>query len=110
MLITLVLAWAYAEFGTTPAAGWLLYGIKPVMMAIILKAVWELARKAFKHRLGLLIGALAAGLYFWGYNELLLMALGGFAALVFLPRPKTQADTPPNGAWLLPALSVPAVL
>lgn len=110
MLITLVLAWAYAEFGTTPAAGWLLYGIKPVMMAIILKAVWELARKAFKHRLGLLIGALAAGLYFWGYNELLLMALGGFAALIFLPRPKTQADTPPNGAWLLPALSVPAVL
>ncbi|GAB4498034.1 MAG: chromate efflux transporter [Anaerolineales bacterium] len=110
MLITLALAWVYVELGTIPAAGWLLYGIKPMMMAIILKAIWELARKAFKNRVGLLIGALAAGLYFWGYNELLLMACGGIAALFLLPRPQAQTDSRPNGAWLLPALSVPAVL
>ena len=48
MLIVLALSWAYVQFGSTPQAGWLLYGIKPVMIAIILQALWELGRKAIK--------------------------------------------------------------
>src|SRR5512144_1480332 len=32
MLIVLALAWLYVRFGTTPQAGWLLYGIKPVVI------------------------------------------------------------------------------
>src|SRR5574342_783528 len=41
-LIVLALAWLYVRFGTTPQAGWLLYGIKPVVIAIIVQALWTL--------------------------------------------------------------------
>jgi len=44
MLIVMILAALYVEYGTTPAAEWLLYGIKPVIVAVILQAVWGLAR------------------------------------------------------------------
>jgi len=33
MLIVLALAWAYVRFGSAPLAGWLLYGVKPVVTA-----------------------------------------------------------------------------
>src|SRR6185503_9270153 len=38
-LITLVLAWAYVRFGARPEATWLLYGVKPVVIAIVVQAV-----------------------------------------------------------------------
>ena len=38
-LLVLGIAALYAEYGTTPAAQWLLYGIQPVVIAIILQAV-----------------------------------------------------------------------
>ncbi|HEX9675351.1 MAG TPA: chromate transporter, partial [Anaerolineales bacterium] len=48
MLIVLAMAWAYVRFGAAPQAGWLLYGIKPVVIAIILQALWSLGRAALK--------------------------------------------------------------
>src|SRR5919106_468613 len=49
MLIVLGLAWLYVGFGTTPQAGGLLYGIKPVVIAIIIQALWTLGSKALKN-------------------------------------------------------------
>ncbi len=40
MLIVLVLAWAYVIYGSLPQVGWLFYGIKPVVVAIIAQALW----------------------------------------------------------------------
>jgi len=51
VLIVLALAWAYVRLGATPQAGWLLYGVKPVVIAIILQALWALGKKALKDRL-----------------------------------------------------------
>src|SRR5215208_2711869 len=56
MLIVLGLAWLYVRFGTTPEAEWLLYGIKPVVIAIITQALWTLSSKALKNRLLALFG------------------------------------------------------
>jgi len=47
-LATLALVWAYVRFGSLPHAQGLLYGIKPVMVAIIVQAVWNLGRTAFR--------------------------------------------------------------
>jgi chromate transporter len=44
MAIVLALAWAYVSFGSAPQVAWLLYGIKPVVIAIIVQAVVGLAR------------------------------------------------------------------
>ncbi len=57
-LATLTLAWAYVHFGGLPQVQGLLYGAKPVMVAIILQAIWKLGRTAFR-RWPLALGGLA---------------------------------------------------
>jgi chromate transporter len=82
MLIVLALAWAYARYGAAPEAGWLLYGVKPVVIAVVVQALWELGRKAVKGPLTAAIGAAAVGLYFLGVNEIALIFGGGLIAVL----------------------------
>ena len=82
-LIVLVLAVLYVEYGTTPAAEWLLYGIKPVVIAIIAQAMWGLLRTAVKGRLLAVIGAAVFALYLLGFNEIALL-FGGGAIYMFV--------------------------
>ena len=56
MVIVTGFAWAYVRFENLPRITWLLYGIKPVVMAIIVQALWQLGRAAVKSRF---LGALA---------------------------------------------------
>lgn len=82
MLSVLALAWAYVRLGATPQAGWILYGVKPVIIAVVAQALWVLGRKAVVDGL---TGAVAVGvlaLYFLGWNELLLLAVGGAAVML----------------------------
>lgn len=81
-LIVLALAIIYKEYGTTPTAEWLLYGIKPVIIAVVLQAVWGLSRKAIKNRVLVVMGLAAFGLYLLGFNELLLMFSGGLITML----------------------------
>lgn len=83
VLIVLVLSWVYVHYGTTPQATWLLYGIKPVMIAIIAQALWELGRKVLRNKIVIIIGVGVIGLYFWGLNEVLLIFLGGLILMLF---------------------------
>ena len=82
-LIVLALAVLYVEYGTTPAAEWLLYGIKPVVIAIIAQAMWGLLRTAVKGRLLAVIGAAVFALYLLGFNEIALL-FGGGAIYMFV--------------------------
>ena len=50
-LIVLACAWAYTRYGTLPAAEGLLRGVKPVIIAIVLQALWGLGRTATRTRL-----------------------------------------------------------
>lgn len=47
-LMTGAMAWAYLTYGSLPQIGGVLYGIKPVVIAIVLQALWGLAPKALK--------------------------------------------------------------
>ncbi|MEA2488716.1 MAG: chromate transporter [Acidobacteriota bacterium] len=80
-LIVLAFAWAYVTWGQTPAAEWLLYGIKPVIIAVVLEAIFGLFRTAAKTVPLALLGAAACALYLMGVNELAI--LFGAGALVF---------------------------
>jgi len=104
MLIVLVLAMIYVQYGTTPAAVWLLYGIKPVIIAVIVQAIWGLVRRAARTRLLVVIGLAAFGLYLAGVNELILLFGGGAVVLALrgLSREKNQA-----GPGLLASLGLP---
>ena len=78
MLIVLGLAWLYVQYGAYPQVEWLLYGIKPVVIAIVLQALWSLGRKAIKDKLSgfLVVGVVI--LYWLGVNEIGLLFGGGF--------------------------------
>ncbi len=77
MLIVLALAWAYVTFGTAPQAAWLLYGIKPVVIAIIAQALWGLARVALRGALPIVWAALLLALYLLNVNIFMLLLGGG---------------------------------
>jgi len=73
MLIVLALAWAYVSFGTMAQAGWLFYGIKPIIIAIILQALWKLGRTAVKNRFLGALAIISLILNFLGINILVLL-------------------------------------
>ncbi len=79
MCIVTALAWAYVAYGSLPAVGGLLDGVKPVMIAIVAKALWDLGRKAVKNRLAAAVGAAVLALTFLHINEIALLGLGGAA-------------------------------
>ncbi len=103
MLIVLALAWAYVRFGTAAQAGWLFYGIKPVIIAIVLQALWVLGRKAVKNVPTAAVGLAVFGLYLLGVNVLVLLAAGG-AVLVFVEGLRRIRKAPPAAVWLPLAL------
>lgn len=80
MVIVLVLAWLYVELGTTPAAENLLYGIAPVVVAIIAHALWKLGKTAAKDLPLTALGAAVFVSYLLGVNELLLLGVAAILA------------------------------
>jgi chromate transporter len=74
--IVLALAWAYVAFGQTPTGEALLYGIKPVVVAVIGSALIAFGRTALSGPLRIAVAAAAAALWAAGINELVLLAAG----------------------------------
>jgi chromate transporter len=107
-LISGVLGWAYLRFGSVPAAAWLLYGVKPVILAVVVQAIWRLLPKAARTWQLRALGVLAAGLTALGANELLVL-LGAGVVAVALAR-ALDARRSGGGALhqLMPALPIAA--
>lgn len=82
-----VLAWVYVEFGSTPAVTWVLYGVKPVVIAIVVQAIWGLGRVVVRRWQTALLAAGVIVLGLLGVNELLLL-FGGGAVGAVLQRPR----------------------
>jgi chromate transporter len=104
-VMVLALAWAYVRYGSLPAAEWLLYGIKPVIIAVVGQALWGLARTALKGPLLVALGAGALALYLLGANEIAI--LFGGALLVFAVEMARRAGRRPPGAATLSLAGLP---
>ena len=74
--IVLGLAVLYDRYGTTPVATDLLYGVTPVVVAIIAHALVLLGRTAIKNVGLAIVGLAALAGYLAGLHPLLLLALG----------------------------------
>jgi chromate transporter len=113
MLIVLLLAWAYVRYGAMPQAKWLLYGIKPVVISIIIQALWNLGRKAVKGPLTATAAVIVLILYFIGANEIALLFIGGLtvmlAANIHRLRKRILGAflVPLGGAGVLSQVSIP---
>jgi chromate transporter len=47
-LMVAAIAWAYLRYGSLPQATAVLYGIKPIVIALVLQALWNLGRAAVR--------------------------------------------------------------
>ena len=81
-ILILFCAIAYQHFGATPQGEWLLYGVKPVAIAIIAQALWKLGKKAIKGKFGIGLALVNVVLSLLGLHELLLLVISGILALI----------------------------
>jgi len=97
--ITLGFAWAYVRYQTLPQTSALLFGVKPVVIAIILSAVVRLSRTAVKTPWLALLGLVVLVLGLRGVNEIVLLLGGGAAGILwFMVR---RGPLRPSGLGLL---------
>ena len=73
MVMVMAFAWAYVQYGNLPQIGWLLYGIKPVVIAIVLQALLGLGRTAVKNKFLAAMAVVDIILDFLGVNALVLL-------------------------------------
>ena len=106
-LLTLGFAALYVHFGRLPAAQGFLLGLKPVVLAIVAQAVWNLGRTALKTWPSAILGVAVLAASLLGIQEaLLILGAGAISLLLARPRLGTAAL---GIAWLpsLPALALP---
>jgi chromate transporter len=88
------IAWMYVRFGKLPAIAGALYGVKPVVIAVILQALWGLGWAAVKNTYLGIVGAFSVVLVFFGFHPLLLLFVAGLTAC--LPALKSRRLTLPS--------------
>lgn len=71
------LAWAYVRFGSLPQVAGLLYGVKPIVIALIVQAVFKLAKTAVKSTWIAVVGVFAALGTVLGVDQVAVLAGGG---------------------------------
>ena len=102
--ITALFAWVYVEFGSLPAAEPVLLGVRPVVLIVIVGALWKLGRKAITDWR---LGAIAVGvivLLTLGMGEVPALLVGGLVGMLCLWLPRVV----PASAILLWVLAEPA--
>ncbi len=75
--IVMAIAWMYVRYGTMPQAVGLLYGIKPVIIAVVLQALWGLGRTAIKSRLLAAIAIVSFIAALFDVNDMIVLIGGG---------------------------------
>jgi chromate transporter len=71
------LAWAYVRFRSLPQVSGVLYGVKPIVIALIVQAVFKLGKSAVKSTWLVVVGALAVLATALGVDQLAVLAGGG---------------------------------
>ena len=90
MLATGALAWAYVRFGQLPATSWLLWGIKPVILAIVVRALWGLAPTAARSWPLRAVGCASVVAAAVGVNELAILAGAGVLVVALQRKPAAE--------------------
>jgi chromate transporter len=105
-LFVTLLAWTYARYGASPKLIAALYGVKPVVITIIVQAIFKLGRTAVKSVWFGVLGTIAIVCAVLGVNELMVLLMGGLIAGA-----AKWANSAPRSSsplfWSVPALSLP---
>ena len=103
-LIVTAIAWGYVRFGALPAVEGVLYGVKPVVIAVVAHALWKLARPAVKSWSLALLGAAAVAATLLGAGQVPVLAGAGvLAALAWRLTAGRRPSPPPASVLAGPA-------
>ena len=120
--IVMAIAWMYVRYGAMPQAVGLLYGIKPVIIAVVLQALWGLGRTAIKSRLLAAIAIVSFIAALFDVNDMIVLIGGGVvmmairavedrdaarATLAALPTVATRASAVKPAAIAAAVVAVP---
>ena len=83
MVMVGTLAALYVRFGSLPEVTGVLYGVKPVVIAVVLQALWGLGRASIKSWVLAAVGIAAAGATIIGASQLLVLASAGLAVMTY---------------------------
>ncbi|HRI55068.1 MAG TPA: chromate transporter, partial [Pseudomonadota bacterium] len=108
MGIVMLLGWAYVRYGALPVVSGLLWGIKPVIIAIVAQALWGFSRAAIKSVPLALVGAAALTASLLGVAELPILL--GASLLMLLGRGVQEARAGKSPSVLPLALSLQTVV
>ncbi len=75
-----LIAWAYMRYGALPAVVGVLDGVKPVVIAIVAQALWQLGRTAIKSTWLAVVSVVAMAAVAGGVHELLVLLAAGFVS------------------------------
>lgn len=81
VFITGIFAWLYQKYGQLPEVQPFIYGIKPAIIAVIIGAVFPLAKKSVKSTLLAVVGIAVLMLSLFGISEIYLMFGAGLLAV-----------------------------
>jgi chromate transporter len=107
VFITGFFAWLYKEYGQLPELKPFLYGIKPAIIAIILSAIFPLAKKSLKTVQLAIIGIAVLIFSLLHYNEIALLFGAGIIALFLYTLKNNGSDIKTNSLIPLAFFSLP---
>jgi len=105
--ITIAIAWAYVRFGSMPQVAGALYGIKPVIIAVVVQALWRLWPSAARTPRLVFITLAATAAALLGFDEIAILFATGLitVALYFVDNRAQPGDGVAVGAVAtIPAL------
>ena len=79
-LIVGVIAWGYVRYGALPQIAGILAGIAPVVIAIVVSALWQLGRTAVKSSYLAMLGLAALLALLSGVHEMVVLLAAGLAS------------------------------
>jgi len=105
VIITMVFAVLYQQYGALPKVQAIVYGIKPAVIAIIASAVYRLGKKALKSVTLCVLGSLTFIACYLGLNEITaLFSCGLLGLLLFMVKQKSNRLSVFNPIMLINAI------
>jgi chromate transporter len=93
------------RFGALPAIGGILAGVKPVIIAVVVQAIWNLGRGVLASRAAILLGIACVIAVLLGVNELGVLAAAGVVMWAIVARRQSSAGAGAMVMTALPGLS-----
>jgi chromate transporter len=95
IFVLLAISYVYARFGEVAEISAVLDGIKAVVVAIVVEAVWKIGKKAFKNFWHFVIAALAfVAIYFLQIPFPLIVLGAGILGYLLVQSPKSKVQSP----------------